>query len=64
MENLDPHLPPNQGWKMVFFALKSSPPLFKGGWGFSGAKKVVSDSTGLVDFAFGQANTLLKLPDW
>ena len=36
----------------------------RGDGGFQGAKKVVSDSTGLVDFAIRQVNSLLKLPDW
>ena len=28
------------------------------------AKKVVSDSPGLVDFAIGLVNSVLNLPDW
>ena len=28
------------------------------------AKKVVSDSPGLVDFAIGQVNSVFNLPDW
>ena len=67
MENLDPHLPPNQEWKMVCFSLKRLPRLFKGGGGgggFQAAKKVLSDSIGLVDFAIRQVNSLLQLPDW
>ena len=28
------------------------------------AKKVVSDSPGLVDFAIGQVNSVINLPDW
>jgi len=28
------------------------------------AKKVVSDSPGLVDFAIGLVNSFLNLPDW
>ena len=28
------------------------------------AKKVVSDSPGLVKFPFGQVNSVLNLPDW
>ena len=64
MENLDPHPRPNQEWKMVCFSLKRLPRLFKGGGGFQAAKKVLSDSIGLVDFAIRQVNSLLKLPDW
>ena len=30
---------------------------------FQGAKKVVSDSPGLVDFAIGLVNSVLNLPD-
>ena len=29
-----------------------------------GAKKVVSDSLGLVDFAIGLVNSVFNLPDW
>ena len=32
-------------------------------WGKQHAKKVVSDSPGLVDFAIGLVNSVLNLPD-
>ena len=55
MENLDPHLPPNQEWKMVCFALKRLPHLFMGGGGgFQDVKKVLSDSIGLMDLLSGK----------
>jgi len=48
----------------VFCPSRGYLPYSKGDGGFWGAKKVVSDSIGLVGFAIGQVNTLLKLPDW
>ena len=32
-------------------------------WNFQRAKKVVSDSPGLVDFAIGLVNSVFNLPD-
>ena len=63
MENLTSHLPPNQGQKMVCFVLREVTSFIKGGMGgFRRAKKVVSDSIGLVDFAIGQGILFLSCP--
>ena len=41
--------------------LKTSPTLFQYRW--QRAKKVLSDSPGLVDFAIGLVNSVFNLPD-
>ena len=58
---------PNLGralWKQavtILNELKSTPETVK--YPFQRAKKVVSDSQGLVDFAIGLVNSVLNLPD-